>query len=103
MVKKCDTCQHNQVSNAKEPLINIEATNPEEVYPPAADMEPADNSGFLADCRRKIPRICFVERSSGLVYACMESGVMQWVDHDILQRILNDDENRAALLAMVGW
>ena len=80
--------------------INIEATNPDEVYPSAADMKPEANTGFLTDCARKIPRINFVERSSGLIYARMESGVMQWVDHDLLQRVSADHEVHAALLAM---
>ena len=80
--------------------INIEADNPGEVYPSEADMAPAANTGFLADCAHKIPRINFVERDSGLVYARMESGLMQWVDHDLLQRVSADNEARAALLAM---
>jgi hypothetical protein len=80
--------------------INIEAGNPGEVYPPAADMAPAANTGFLADCARKIPCINFVERSSGLVYGRMKSGQIQWVDHDLLQRVSTDPETHAGLLAM---
>lgn len=80
--------------------INIEANSPEEVYPSFEQMAPAANTGFLVDCARKIPRIHFVERSSGLVYASMESGRMQWVDRDRLRAVADDDEARAALLAM---
>jgi len=81
--------------------INIDAANPGEVYPPAADMEPRANTGFLVDCASKIPRINFVERESGLIYAAMESGRMQWVDSELLQRVIADDEAQAALQAMV--
>jgi hypothetical protein len=80
--------------------INIDAANPDDVYPSAADMEAQANTGFLLDCARKIPRINFVERASGLIYASMESGRMQWVDSDLLQRVIADDEAQAALLAM---
>jgi len=80
--------------------ININADNPDDVYPPAAAMEAQANTGFLVDCARKIPRINFVERESGLIYASMESGRMQWVDRDLLQRVANDNESQAALLAM---
>jgi hypothetical protein len=80
--------------------INIDAANPDDVYPAAADMAPQANTGFLADCARRIPRINFVERQSGLVYAAMESGRMQWVDRDLLQRVADDDEAQAALQAM---
>jgi hypothetical protein len=80
--------------------INIEACSPDEVYPSATDMAPEANTGFVVDCARKIPRINFVERSSGLVYACMESGHMQWVDHELLQSVMADHETQAGLLAM---
>jgi hypothetical protein len=80
--------------------INIEAESPDEVYPSAEEMAPEANTAFLVDCARKIPRINFVERSSGLVYAAMESGRMRWVDHQRLERIVEDDEARAALSAM---
>ena len=80
--------------------INIEAGCADEVYPSAADMAPAANTGFVVDCARKIPRINFVERSSGLVYAGMESGHMQWVDREILQRVMLNNEAQSGLLAM---
>jgi hypothetical protein len=80
--------------------INIEAGNPDEVYPSAADMVPEANTGFVVDCARKIPRINFVERSSGLVYARMESGHMQWVDRALLQSVMANHEAEAGLLAM---
>ena len=80
--------------------INIDAANPDEVYPAAADMAPGANTAFLVDCASKIPRINFVERESGRIYAAMESGRMQWVDHDLLQRVIADNEAQAALLAM---
>jgi hypothetical protein len=80
--------------------INIDATNPDDVYPAAEQMAAAANTGFLVDCARKIPRINFVERDSGLVYASMESGRMRWIDRARLQSMLADDEAQAALLAM---
>jgi hypothetical protein len=85
---------------ARYTRINIEAGCPDEVYPSAADMAPAANTGFVVDCARKIPRINFVERSSGLVYACMESGHMQWVDRALLHSVMADNEAEAGLLAM---
>jgi hypothetical protein len=80
--------------------ININAANPDDVYPSTSEMEAQANTGFLIDCARKIPKINFVDRESGVIYAAMESGRMQWVDRDLLQRILADSEAQAALLAM---
>ena len=80
--------------------INIDAANPDEVYPPADDMAPGANTAFLVDCASKIPQINFVERESGLIYAAMKSGRMQWVDRERLQRVIDDDEAQVALQAM---
>ena len=80
--------------------INIEADNPDDVYPSDDEMAPANNTRFLVDCARKIPHINFVERATGLIYARMESGRMQWVDPDLLKRVMADAEAEAALLAM---
>jgi hypothetical protein len=80
--------------------INIEARSPEEVYPGAAEMAPQANTEFVRDCARKIPCINFVERGTGLIYARMLSGRMQWVDPALLQRVVDDSEARAGLLAM---
>ncbi len=80
--------------------INIEADRPDEVYPPAEQMNPEANTGFLAQCAKKIPRISFVERGSGLVYAFMEAGEMRWLDREVFERVIAADEARAALAAM---
>ena len=80
--------------------INIEATSPDEVYPDAEKMAAEANTAFLVDCARKLPRIHFVERTSGMVYARMESGRMQWVDRTLIEQALQDPEARAAIAAM---
>jgi hypothetical protein len=80
--------------------INIEAENPDAVYPPEAEMAPEANTDFLLQCSRKIPRINFVERASGLIYACMESGKMHWVDRNLLQQVAAQAEAHAAIAAM---
>ncbi len=80
--------------------ININADNPDAVYPADEDMAPPANVEFLVQCSKKIPRINFVERASGQIYASMESGKMQWVDRELLQRLVEDSETHAALAAM---
>ena len=80
--------------------INIEATRPEDVYPPASEMAASANTGFLEQCTRKIPRIYFVERASGLIYASMEKGRVEWIDPTVLQRVIEDDEARTGFNAM---
>ncbi len=80
--------------------INIEAVDPDDVYPPDEQMAPEANTEFLAQCAKKIPRINFVDRESGRIYARMETGRMQWLDREIIERIVADTEARAGLAAM---
>ena len=80
--------------------ININASNPTEVYPQEKDMNAAANTGFLLNCARKIPKINFVERESGQIYACMESATMSWIDTEIMARKLNEEDAKAGFLAI---
>jgi len=80
--------------------ININANDPAQVYPGEGVMDSALNVGFLVKCASKIPRINFVDRTSGKIYAGMESGKMSWVDPDMIMRILDDEAATAAFAAM---
>jgi len=80
--------------------ININAANPAEVYPAPDAMAPQANTAFLVQCVKKIPRINFVERMSGRVYACIESGAVTWVDRGLLRQVARENEAQAALAAM---
>lgn len=81
--------------------INIDAVDPEHVYPAPEQMKPASNTGFLVKCAARIPKINFVDRAGGKIYACMETGKMSWVDPDIIHRILKDETSAAALQSMI--
>jgi hypothetical protein len=81
--------------------ININANHPAQVYPGEEAMDSALNAGFLVKCAAKIPGIKFVDRTSGQIYAGMESGKMSWVDPDMIKQILDDEAAMAAFHAMV--
>ncbi len=81
--------------------INIDAHETADVYPTEAEMDSALNAGFLVKCATQIPRINFVDRASGQIYACMESGKMSWVDPDMIKGILDDEAVIAAFHMMV--
>jgi len=82
--------------------INIEATNPAEVYSDGRDMSAEANADFLIKCAQRMPVINFVERQSGLIYARMESGEICWVNHDLVSKILNDGDTRAGFSAIAA-
>jgi len=80
--------------------INIEATNPADVYSDGRDMSAEANADFLIKCAKRMPVINFVERQSGLIYARMETGKICWVNHDLARQILNDGDARAGFSAI---
>jgi len=81
--------------------INIDAHDPAGVYPSGEQMDYALNAGFLVKCARQIPRINFVDRGCGQIYASMESGNMSWIDPDMIKRVLDDEAAMTAFSAMV--
>jgi len=80
--------------------INIEATNPSDVYSDGRDMSAEANTDFLIKCAERMPVINFVERQSGLIYARMESGNICWINHDLARQILSDSDTRAGFSAI---
>lgn len=80
--------------------INIEASNPAEVYPNQNIMDAASNTDFLLQCARKIPKINFVDSESKQIYASMSSSKMTWFDSGVLTRLLNQPDVKTGLLAI---
>ena len=80
--------------------ININASNPDEVYPPEDDRNAITNTSFLLKCVQQIQKINFVDRDSWKIYARMETGTMRWVNQEIMDRKLNEEEAKIALLAI---
>ena len=82
--------------------INIEATSPTEIYSDEKSVTAEANTDFLVKCAQKIFKINFVERDSGLIYACMESGKMCWINHELAAQVLNDNDTRAGFNAIAA-
>jgi hypothetical protein len=80
--------------------ININARNAVDVYPPEEDGDSTANTDFLQKCALQIPEINFLDRESGLIYARMEAATMCWVDSEIMNRKLDEEETRAGFLAI---
>lgn len=82
--------------------INIEANNPKEVYPAEDELSAEANTDFLVQCTKKLARVSFVDCQSGLVYAVIESGVVKWVDKQLIRKMLKDEEVKLGFQAIVG-
>ena len=61
---------------------------------------PENNTAFLVQCVRRLPRVNFVDRASDSVYARFENGALMWVVPDVLEQACRDDETRTGLLAL---
>ncbi|MFV2033307.1 MAG: hypothetical protein ACC663_12495 [Gammaproteobacteria bacterium] len=82
--------------------INVDASSLAEVYPQESDMDGAANADFLRKCAKNIQTIHFVDRKSGKIYACMESGTISWVNPELIDRVLREDDARAGFLAIAS-
>lgn len=82
--------------------INIEASNPVEVYPEGGEFSAEANTDFLVQCTKKLSRVSFVDCQSGLIYAVMESGVIRWIDKQIILEMLKDNEVRFGFQAIAA-
>lgn len=80
--------------------INIEASNPAEVYPEPGKMVPELNTDFLLRCVRSLPSISFVDPESSQIYACLESAKISWLAPDIMQRVITQPDARAGWFAI---
>lgn len=80
--------------------IHVEARNPGEVYPGAAEMTPENNTQFLAQCVRRLPIVNFADRSSQRIWLRMEQGKPVWFDPAALAVAIADPETRAGIAAV---
>lgn len=80
--------------------IDIHASSPGEVYPPAADLAVAANCGFLRECVRRIPRIDLVDPDSAIAYLRISRDQVDILDAAVLEKMMGNVELAAALAAM---
>ncbi len=77
--------------------IDIHAGAPEEIYPPSTDLAVAANCGFLRDCVRRIAKVDFVDRASGIAYLRARQGQFEVLDAALLARARSTPDLAAAL------
>jgi len=80
--------------------IDVNANTPEKVYGDRETMLAANNTQFLAQCVHRIPTVNFAERDTGRIYLRFESGRLAWIDRQMLEQALADEETRAGIVAM---
>ena len=81
--------------------VNVNATGPGELYDDREALAPERNTGFLAECARKLPRLNFADQENGRIYLRFVAGRPEWADADALRAALTDPETRGGILALV--
>ncbi len=81
--------------------INVDAQDPQSVYPDREAMAPRQNVEFLAHCVKRLPAVNFADWNSGHIYLRTEKGKAVWHDPQALAAALSDPETQAGLEAVV--
>jgi hypothetical protein len=80
--------------------VSVNATSPASLYVESDALAPENNTDFLVECARRLPRINFVDQRSGRVYLHLAAGIPVWADTEALRLAMTDPDTRAGLLAV---
>jgi hypothetical protein len=72
--------------------IDIHARAPDEVYPSPEALDVERNCDFLRQCLRRIPRVDFVDETTGTAYARCVSGRIELLDGKVFEHVARDEE-----------
>jgi len=80
--------------------VDVRATGPHDLYEDPDLLAPENNTSFLLDCARRLPRLNFADQATGRIYLCIAAGVPLWADADALHAAMANPETRAGVLAV---
>ncbi|MEO6565406.1 MAG: hypothetical protein ABIO63_05175 [Casimicrobiaceae bacterium] len=80
--------------------VNVDATQPEELYLDPELLTPARNTAFLVACARRLRTLNFVDRDTGQIYLHIDAGAPRWADANLLTQAMTDADVRAGIVAV---
>ena len=80
--------------------VDVDATGPGDLYADPSALAPENNTGFLVECVRRLPKVNFADPATGRVYLHMAAGVPVWADANALRAAMENTDTRAGLLAV---
>ncbi|MGI9419691.1 MAG: hypothetical protein ACR2RA_17840 [Geminicoccaceae bacterium] len=80
--------------------IDVDARSPDEVYPDADEVDPAENTAFLKRCVRQISRITIADQKSGQVVMKIVEGRVRWIDPEALDQAEANPDVRAGMAVL---
>jgi hypothetical protein len=82
--------------------VFVDAASPEKLYRDPELLRAEHNVGFLKRCVEEFRCVNFAAQASGRIYVRIESGVPVWIDPEVLQAAIADEDTRAGLAAVSG-
>jgi hypothetical protein len=80
--------------------VDVDARGPGELYIDRDALAPKNNTGFLAECARRLPVLNFADQATGRIYLRMADGRPVWADREALDVAMADPSTRTGLLAI---
>jgi len=70
--------------------INVDAQDPQSMYPSRQLLEPEKSCGFLGRCVKEFRNVNFADQGTGRIYLHLDGGRVVWIDRDPLYAACND-------------
>jgi len=70
--------------------INVDARDPQSIYPSRQLLAPEKNCGFLGRCLKEFRYINFADQGTGRIYLHLDGGRVVWIDREPLHSACND-------------
>ncbi len=70
--------------------INVDALDPQSIYPSRQLLAPEKNCGFLGRCLKEFRNVNFADQGTGRIYLHLEGGRVDWIDREPLHAAGND-------------
>jgi hypothetical protein len=77
--------------------INVDAQDPESIYPTGRLLAPEKSCGFLGRCLKEFRQVNFADQGTGRIYLHLDGGRVVWVDREPLHAACSDADAMAGI------
>ena len=77
--------------------INVDAQDPESIYPSGQLLAPEKSCGFLGRCLKEFRYLNFADQGTGRIYLHLDGGRVVWVDREPLHAACGDADVMAGI------
>jgi hypothetical protein len=77
--------------------INVDALDPQSLYPSGQLLAPEKSCGFLGRCLKEFREVNFADQGTGRIYLHLNGGRVAWIDREALHSACNDADVMASV------